>query len=160
MGTNWPWNWRLTVLLQLTVKHAIKMTMVRPPMTNFKITIRVDCAVSACSPMQLPPSVYKSSCLLIVGDGGLGGVSHWAGSHPQHTPPPLHQSCLFISFGQRAARPHFWLQGDSDSIFLPSGTRAQWGGKKFRAGMQEEKGDRDGESQGQLGGLILLVPAA
>ena len=32
METNWPCNWRLTVL------KIIKMTLVRPPVTNFKVT--------------------------------------------------------------------------------------------------------------------------
>ena len=31
------------------------MMLVRPPMTNFKMTIRADCAVSACSPLS--PSI-------------------------------------------------------------------------------------------------------
>ena len=72
------------------------MTMVRPPMTNFKIIIRADCAVSACSPMQLPPSVYKSSCLLMLGMGGRGSQPLDRippSTHPSSFPPilPLHQ---------------------------------------------------------------------
>ena len=57
MGTNQPWNWTLTVL------KTIKMTLVRPPMTNFKMTVRADCAVMhvAC---PSPPPVYQSSCQL------------------------------------------------------------------------------------------------
>ena len=39
MGTNRPWNCRLTVL------KTIKMTLIRPPVTNFKMTVRADCAV-------------------------------------------------------------------------------------------------------------------
>ena len=49
MGINRPWNWRLTVL------KTIRMTLVRPAMTDFKKTVRADCAVSACS--SLPPSI-------------------------------------------------------------------------------------------------------
>ena len=30
------------------------MTLLRPPMTNFKMTVRVDCAVSAGSPFPQP----------------------------------------------------------------------------------------------------------
>ena len=38
MGTNGPWNWRLTV------SKTIKMMLVRPLMINLKMTIRADCA--------------------------------------------------------------------------------------------------------------------
>ena len=136
------------------------MTMVRPLMTNFKITIRVDCAVSACSPMQLSPSVYKSSCLLMLGMGGRGSQTLDRippSTHPSSFPPilPLHQ---------------LWTQSSQTSFLVTRGFifhfSSRWNqssmrGKKIRAGMQEEeRGDRDGESQGQLGGLVLLVPAA
>ena len=49
METNRPWNWRLTV------PKTIKMTLVRPPMTNVKMTVRAARAVSARNP--LPPPV-------------------------------------------------------------------------------------------------------
>lgn len=39
------------------------MTVVRPLMSNFKMTVRGDCDISAWSPSL---SVYKSSYLLIV----------------------------------------------------------------------------------------------
>ena len=44
MGTNRPWNWRLSVA------KMIKMRLIRPLMTYLD-----DCVVSACSP--LPPSI-------------------------------------------------------------------------------------------------------
>ena len=43
MGTSGPWNWRLTG------PKTIKMTLVRPPMTNVKMTVWADRAVSACT---------------------------------------------------------------------------------------------------------------
>ena len=55
MGTNWPWNWRLTVL-------KIMMTLSGPPATDFKMTVRADCAGSACRPLLLS----ESSCPLTV----------------------------------------------------------------------------------------------
>ena len=45
--TNGPWNWRLTI------PKTIKMTLVRPLMTDFKMTVRADYAVSAWSPLPL-----------------------------------------------------------------------------------------------------------
>ena len=57
--------------------------LVRPLMTNFKATVRDDCAVSVCS---APSSIYKNSCPLIVSRVGAGGeVSLWTGVRP-----PLH----------------------------------------------------------------------
>ena len=43
------------------------MTLARPLMTNMKMTIRADCAVSACSPFLLS---IKHSCLQNPMDGG------------------------------------------------------------------------------------------
>ena len=42
-----PWKWKLTV------PQTVKMMLVRPPMTNFKMTVRADCSVSACSALPL-----------------------------------------------------------------------------------------------------------
>ena len=39
------------------------MMLVRPLMTNFKVTASADGAVSVC---RTPPSIYKNSCPLIV----------------------------------------------------------------------------------------------
>ena len=50
--------------------------LVRPVMTNLKMTVRDDCAASAC---KLPYSVYKSSPpqppLVVGGVVGAGGKS-------------------------------------------------------------------------------------
>ena len=98
MGTNGPWDWRLTV------PKTIKMTLVRPPTTNLKMTVRADCAVSACSPL----TVCKSSCPLIVTGGGVGvAVGLWTSDH---LPPsiqnkanfPFHQPYLFIGFWEES----------------------------------------------------------
>ena len=40
------WNW-------LIVPKTIKMTLARPLMTNWKMNVKTDCAVSACSPLSL-----------------------------------------------------------------------------------------------------------
>ena len=73
METNRPWNWRLTVL------KTIKMLLIRPSMTNFKMIVRADCAVSACSP--LPPSIKALAHWLSV-----GGVGVWTEVCPS---PPV-----------------------------------------------------------------------
>ena len=103
MGTNQPWNWRLTVL------KTIKMTLVRPPTTNNKTTVTADCAVSACSP--LPPSLKPLAHWLSV-----GGESAFGQESPTLTLPKLPASKIkqtFLSsnlasllvFERRAAGP-------------------------------------------------------
>ena len=47
------------------------MMLVRPLMTNLKVTARADCAVSVC---RTPPSIYKNSCPLIVSRVVVGQV--------------------------------------------------------------------------------------
>ena len=69
MGTNQPWNWRLTVL------KTIKMMLVKPPMTNFKMTVRADWAVSARSPFS--PAIKTLPHWLSV-----AGVGLWTGVRP------------------------------------------------------------------------------
>ena len=72
---NWPqrnennhhWKWRLTV------PKTIKMTLVRPLMTNFKMTIRADWAVSACSPLPLSVKALSSDCQESIRGSGEGG---------------------------------------------------------------------------------------
>ena len=92
MRTNKLWNWRLTV------PKRTKMMLVRPLMTNLKMTVRADCTVSACSPLLQP----------------IRALPHWLsvrGSWPFdrcHHPPvariwstanfPFHQPGLFIGF--------------------------------------------------------------
>ena len=69
MGTYRPWDSRLTVL------KTAKMTLIKPPMTNFKMMVGSDSAVSTCNP--LPPSIKALTRWLPV-----GAVSLWAGVHP------------------------------------------------------------------------------
>ena len=69
MRTNWSWNCRLSVL------EAIKMMPVKPSMTNFKMTVRGECAISACSPLPL----------------SINALAHWLsveGSWPLDSCPP------------------------------------------------------------------------
>ena len=107
MGTNQPWNWRLTV------HKTIKMTLVRPPITNLKVTVRADCAVSACS--QPPTSVYKRSYPPVT-SGGEWGVSLWTDVCPPsaHLPASeIKQTFLstdlayFMALGQWAVLPTY-----------------------------------------------------
>ena len=51
MGTTAPWNWRWTVA------KTTNMMLVRPLMTKLNMSVRDECAVSACNPS--PVSVYK-----------------------------------------------------------------------------------------------------
>ena len=82
---------------------TIKMTLVRPPRTNLKMTFRAVCAVSACS--HPPPPTF---CLKKLQPHWLSaqGVDLCTDVHP---PPPVagiwnksnfpfHQSSLFIGF--------------------------------------------------------------
>ena len=105
------------------------MTMVRPPMISFKITIRVDCAVSACSPMQLPPSVYKSSCLLMLGIGGRGSQPLDRippSTHPSSFPPilPLHQ---------------LWTESSQTSFLITRGFRFHFSSRWNQSSMRGKK---------------------
>ena len=95
MGTNQLQNWRLTVL------KTIKMTVGRPPMTTFKMSIWADCAVSGCSPLPLSTKAL-AHCL-----SGWGELTF--GQEPTLSPLPLasiqnkanfhfHQPGLFIGF--------------------------------------------------------------
>ena len=100
MRTNGPWNWRLTV------PKATKVTLVRPLMTNVKMTVRADCAVSF---------IYKSSCP--TASGGQGEVAQWIGLWTDICPLPAcfisnkqtflssNLACL-LAFERRVARPH------------------------------------------------------
>ena len=107
MGTNGPWNWRLTV------PNTIKLMLLRPLMTNLKMTVGEDCAVSTCSP---PPPVYKSSHPLL----GVGW-SRLLGRCPPPSPNlvasiwnkanfPFHQPGLIICFWVAGSQtPHTLL---------------------------------------------------
>ena len=96
------WNWRLIV------PKTIKMTLVRPPMTNFKM-IRADCAVSSGSP--LPQLIKALAHWLSVRGVGLWTVFsfwnkanfpfHWASLVAQLVKnPPAMQETQAWSLGQ------------------------------------------------------------
>ena len=78
--------------------------LVRLPLEQFQVTIRADCAESACSPLPPPihPKIpFKSSCPLLVGrrNTAFGQAS-----------APL----LILELG--AARPH--CQQQQDTLFF------------------------------------------
>ena len=52
---------KLTLELKLTALKTTKTVLVRSPMTNFKMTVRTDYAVSACSPLQ-PIKALSPDC--------------------------------------------------------------------------------------------------
>ena len=103
----WPTKgtWRLPV------PKTVKRMLVRPPMTNVKMTVRADCAVSACSPLLL--SIKALAHWLPV-----GRVSLWTDvcpPPPQLLAPEIKQislstnlTCL-LAFQQQAARPYLWV---------------------------------------------------
>ena len=108
MGVNWPWNWRLTVV------KTIKMMLVRPRMTNFKMTVRADCAVSACStnPLSIKALAHWLS---------VGRVSLWTGIRPAHWLPackikhfPFYHPGLFIGFWTASSRIPLLVTGAND----------------------------------------------
>ena len=118
LGTNGPWNWGLLV------PKTIKMMPGRPLMTNLKMTVQDDCAVSACSTPSHLHSVYKSAPHpLLVQSGGGGGTGQLVGGVSLWTvvcdPPPPPSSCQLLNkqtflstnlaclsaFELRAARP-------------------------------------------------------
>ena len=68
--------------------------LVRPPMTDFKMTVRADCTVSACSP---PLSLYKSSCPLISLWQGVGGVGFLTDVCPPSLPGCWHPNSSKLS---------------------------------------------------------------
>ena len=83
MGTNGPWNWRLTV------PKTTKVMLVRPLMTNLKMTVlflHVNAPPHNTHIHTHTHTVYESSLCLLVGTGGGRG---W--SLVRHPPP--HPSC-------------------------------------------------------------------
>lgn len=81
MKTNQPWNWTVTEL------KTIKIMLVRPPMTNFKMTVRADSAVSACS--SLPLCIKTFPPRLSVGHG------LWAFGQESGFPHPIQNKANF-----------------------------------------------------------------
>ena len=111
METNWPWNWRLTA------RKTIKVSLVRPPMTSFKMTVRADCAVSACSPFPLAHWLSVGRVNLWTGPALLYPV---ASIHSKAS-FPFHQPCLFIGFWWVGSR----TQTLSITVFGASGGAAE-----------------------------------
>lgn len=66
MGTKRPWNWRLTVL------KTLRWWWSDNHMANFKMNVRTDCAISACSPLIL-------SIKALAHWQSMGGVGLWPG---------------------------------------------------------------------------------
>ena len=101
-----------SLLSEPTVLKTIKIMLVRPPLTNFKMTVRAECAPSACSPLPLP---IESLAHWLAGGWGNG---LWTGVHLPHWLPASKIKQTFLStnlvslmaFNWQAARPYFWLQ--------------------------------------------------
>ena len=72
--------------------------LVRPPKTNFKMTVRVDCAVSTRSPLRLSIKALAPDC------GGRGQLTFGQVSPPHQLLASkikklsFPQRCLFIGF--------------------------------------------------------------
>lgn len=122
---NWCWNWRLTVL------KTNKMVLISPTMTNFKMTIIADFAISAWSPFPLLADSWNSSLKLFLLDQHCG---NWpsnmnplslsvAGLWNKATFPSTN-SCL-LSIGFQAASSHTWVS--SNVCTLLAQLPAPWG---------------------------------
>ena len=111
--------------LKTNVHKTIKMTWVRPQMTNLKMTVRADCAVSAYS--TTITSVYK-------GSGPTGFQWRGSGFGSMSTTPTaqlpeseIKQTFLFtnltwlLDLKQRAAAPHRHTHrfGNSGTVLPP-----------------------------------------
>ena len=77
--------------MKLTVPKTTKMVLVRSPMTNFKMTVRTDYAVSACSPLQ-PIKSLSRDC-----QAWDGAVGLWTGICPPHQLPAPRIKQTFLS---------------------------------------------------------------
>ena len=121
METGWPWNWRSSVL------KTIKMTLIRPPMTNFKMTVRVNCTFSACSPLPWPikaPAHWLSvaGCVCVCVELAFGHMSAhpplplWVASIQNKVNFPFHQPGLFNGFWPASSQTPFsvtaWVCGN------------------------------------------------
>ena len=107
---NWPQRNRNKPTLGLKPYcTTIKMTLVRAMMTNFKTSVRTDCAISDVA----PPSTYSSSCSQLL----WVGVDRCTGRYLPHRllAPKIKQTfrCMKLVFSLvfewGAARPHFQL---------------------------------------------------
>ena len=108
METNQPWKWRLTV------PKTVKMMLVRPPMTKFKMTVSAECMLFLHIASSFP--LWKLLAPVCQGNGG-GVVSLWTGICPHPTPQlfstKIKQTFVstslasLLAFDQHAARPYF-----------------------------------------------------
>ena len=71
--------------------YLTKMTLVRPLMTNLKVTVRADCAVSACSRLLLS---IKALAPLAASAGGVGLCPQLLASEIKQTFLSTNLSCL------------------------------------------------------------------
>ena len=93
------------------------MTLVRPPMTNFKMTVRADCAISTCSPLFLSLKASAPDCQ-------WKGVSLWTGVFPPHRLPA---SKVNQSFPSTNLLLHWLLSSDQlDPTFHNSVIWSKW----------------------------------
>ena len=115
MGENQPQNRWLTVL------KTVKMILVRPSITSFKMTVMSDCAVSAWSPLTQPVRAIAPWL-------SVGGVSLWTAvystSPHQNKYFPFHQPGFFNSFlaasGQTPLLVTKWTMTMKVELFLLS----------------------------------------
>ena len=75
-GSKQMLNWRLTVC------KPVEMTVVRELMTNSKMIVRADCAVSACRPLHLSTGAL-APCSLVVGSQTLDRMALPVCQHPK-----------------------------------------------------------------------------
>ena len=117
MGTNRPWNWRLTVL------KTIKMMLVRPPHDQFQ----GDCQSWLCCFCKEPPrSVYKSSCMLIVGVGWGNWPLDRSLSPLPSPPPPLPAFEIKQTFLSPALPLYWLLSGEEPDPLLVTASLPLW----------------------------------
>ena len=126
MGTSTPWNWRVTV------PKTTKMMLVRPLMTNLKMTVIDDCAVSARRLLPSADSAYKCSHPLLVGEGRESAFGHKSTTLPancQHLKwsklsfPPTWPVCWLLS-GEQLNAPHAYLSVTITPLWISESLRS------------------------------------
>ena len=110
MEINQSWNWRLTV------PKTTKMTLVRPLMTNLKMTVKDDHAVSACS-LLLPSIKTLVPLLASVGELAFGLMSA--------LPPQLPTLEIKQTFHQLGLFTGFWAVSGWTHHFSVTGCKTQ-----------------------------------
>ena len=99
-GTNGPWNWRLTA------PKTFEMMLVRPLMTNLKMTVRDNYAVPACNSLSPTLSVKAlTPCLSAFGHIVHHPLLPVGASEVKQAFLSTNLACL-LAFDQRAAGPH------------------------------------------------------